>query len=85
MFNPFDIPNYPWKYIQTSLTPLLKGIWWLGIGAWVGGLTERITTSYTSNNNINANELGLIVIATLIALGWLSFGLLFQSREKCNR
>lgn len=85
MFNPFDILNYPWKDIQTSLTPLLKGIWWLGIIAWIGGLSERITTSYISDYNINASELSLIVIATLIAIGWLSFGLLFHSLKQSDR
>jgi hypothetical protein len=85
MLNPFDILNYPWKDIQITLTPLLKGIWWLGIGAWVGGLSERTISSYTSNQSFNATEIGLITIALIMALCWLSFGLLFHSINQSKR
>ena len=82
---PFNISKYPWTEIQITLTPILKGIWWLGIGAWVGGLSERIITSYTSNQSFNATEIGLIIIALIMALCWLSFGLLFHSINQSNR
>jgi hypothetical protein len=82
---PFNISKYPWTEIQITLTPILKGIWWLGIGAWVGGLSERIITSYTSNQSFNATEIGLIIIALIMALCWLFFGLLFHSINQSNR
>ena len=82
---PFNISKYPWAEIQITLTPILKGIWWLGIGAWVGGLSERTISSYTSNQSFSAIEIGLIIIALIMTLCWLSFGLLFHSINQSNR